>query len=231
MVLDRVLTPELLDFSLVLARSPADPDERRVQLRAELRRRVSLKEADGKTKTCLRHAWLAPPTPARPMIAWALATCGPEVSRPLLHYGALLATYPFFGVVAGVIGRELALGSEAPQAAVRRQVCRLLGDRSTIDVGARKVYTTIRLLGLVRSDGLNLRLPEPVVPVPAGVRAWMAHAVLLTRQSSALDVDELPSAPELFPFTLSGPALRDYSLLQVHAEGGSRRVLTTSLAS
>lgn len=224
-VLDRAPTVAMLDAALCLGRSAASRPEAFRLLELELRHYVSLKEAAGKTRTWLARVWIDPPVPAEAMIHWAAGHSDVGDTRRVLHFGALLATFPFFAEVVGMIGRELGLHEEVPQVWVRQQARMRLGDRSTIDVGARKVYTTLRHLGLLEpGPGTVLRRAEQV-PVPGWLSGWMLHAVMLGRGAPALDTEALASAPELFTLRLETPARGAYPLLESYTEGGNRRVL------
>ncbi len=95
-----------------------------------------------------------------------------------------------------------------------------LGDRSTIDVGARKVVTTLRYLGLLEGGmGGPLHPPADRPVVPAELAPWMTHALLLSRQVSAIGTDEASRAFELVTVDLNGGRLNGYPLLEMHSEG------------
>lgn len=96
-----------------------------------------------------------------------------------------------------------------------------LGDRSTIDVGARKVVTTMRYLGLLEgTSGGPLHPAEDRPPVPAELAPWMTHALLLSRQISAIGTDEVSRSFELTTLDLNGGRLNGYPLLELHSESG-----------
>jgi hypothetical protein len=219
MVLDRALTPELLDVALRIATEAGDsPDARRL-LTVALRDHVSPKEAEGKTKKCLTRVWVHPPDPARDMIRWAVAMQALDVDRTVLHFGAILATFPFSGLVASIVGRQLHLEGAVEPRLVRAETTAVLGDRSTIDIGARKVVTTMRYLGLLEGpDGKPLLLgKQPVVPPP--LNAWLMHALLLTRQVGAIGVDEPSRAFELVTVKAENGRPNGYPHLELHMEG------------
>lgn len=220
MVLDRALTPDLLDVALRVAAEAGDsPDARRL-LTVALRDHVSPQEAEGKTKKCLTRVWVRPPEPAREIIRWAIDHQHLDPSHTILHLGALLATFPFFGAVAAIAGRQLHLDGVVVQRGVQDEAMKELGDRSTVDVGARKVITTLRYLGLLEGTaGGPLHPPAARPTVPAELTAWMTHALLLTRQASAIGTDEAPRAFELATIDLNGGQLNGYSLLEMHSEG------------
>ncbi len=225
MILDRALTPELLDVAFLVFRAADDrPDARRL-LTVALRDHVTAQEAEGKTKKCLTRVWVSPPVPARPMIRWAIDHADFDPDRRVIHFGALLATFPFVGAVTAIIGRALALQDTVLSADVRSQTRLRFGDRSSIDVGARKVYTALRYLGLLRNPNDGVFTAGDRLVVPPVMAGWIAHAVLLTRQLGAIDRRELSSAPELFSLEVPANGFNGYTLLEAHIEGGSRIVL------
>lgn len=163
MILDRDLTPDLLDVSLSVANADTPWTDKRMLFRVALRDHISAQEADGKTKKCLTRVWINLPgagrltgrTRERPrpdVIAWARDHPQLASDRRLLHLGAVLAMFPFAGSVAVVVGRALALDGQVEPVDARRRVRDRWGDRSSVDVGARKTYTTFVRLGALPGD-------------------------------------------------------------------------------
>lgn len=217
MLLDRGLTLEQLELPRRVSIADPDLSSNRRRLTIALRDLVSDQEAEGKTKKCLTRVWLNPPTEASEMIAWArLFDCSSPV-LPLLHFGAVLATFPFAGAVACVLGQHIQTDGRAEAAQVRVAVRRSLGDRSSVDVAARKVYTTFRNLGVVRQAGQVLESGIGPIDVPTSLGLWLSHAVLLTRQADSLPTTSLRNAPELLGIQLPGALSRDYPLLETHS--------------
>lgn len=228
MVLDRALTRELLDVALRVATESGGSTDARRLLTVALRDHVSAQEAEGKTKKCLTRVWVQPPEAAQDMIRWAIDHQDLDPDRTVLHLGAILATFPFAGLVASIVGRQLYLEGRVDSRRVRSEATALLGDRSTIDVGARKVVTTLRYLGLLGGPGRGpLTLSrQPTVHTP--LLRWVTHALLLTREVGAVGVDEPSRAFELATLKLENGRSGDYPLLELHSEG-ARTVVTPRL--
>jgi hypothetical protein len=213
MIYDRALTRELLDVGLQVASRPPGELTPTRSLSKSLLDRVSAQEATGKTKKCLSRIWVAPPLSATTMIRWAVEHQDLDPTRVLLHLGAMIATFPFVGAVCSVIGRSLRLNGEVHPRRVREEVRKQLGDRSTIDVGARKVTTTLRYLGLLEGPPSGPLVVPTRPAAPSELTGWLAHAVLLTR------------GVELATVTVKPAGARDYRLLEIHTENG-RNVMT-----
>jgi len=219
MILDRALTPELLDIALRVATDSGERKDARRLLTVALRDHVSAQEAEGKTKKCLTRVWVHPPDPAREMIRWAIYHQHLAADRVVLHLGAILAAFPFAGAVTSLVGRQLHLEGFVDPPRIRAEARASLGDRSTIDVGARKVVTTLRHLGLLDgSDDNPLVLGRQPV-VPSTFTGWITHSLLLTRQLSAVGIDEPSRAFELATVKVESTRPNDYPLLELHAEG------------
>lgn len=216
MLLDRDLTLDQLDLAYDIAVADPDPKTNRRQLTIALRDLVSEQEAEGKTKKCLTRVWLNPPPEAEAMIRWARNRDVAREDRPILHLGALLATFPFIGAVARVLGAHLQTEGRVSASELRTEVRRTLGDRSSVDVAARKAYTTLRHLGVVAQVGQEL-VATDTPDVPPDLMGWLAHAVMLTRRAESITTSSALVAPELLgvkPRWIQ----RTYPLLEGHAE-------------
>lgn len=223
MVLDRSLTVDQLDVALEISCADPDPRTNRRRLTVALRDLVSDQEAAGKTKKCLTRVWLNPPPESAAMISWARVHLAGTVDNRVLHFGAILATFPFVGVVAKIVGQRLQTEPQVDARRVREEVRRSLGDRSSVDVGARKAYTTMRNLGLLLQIGQQLQAPvERLAVSDANLTAWLTDAVLLTRQAESLLSSTVRSAPELFGLSLTSAQQRSYPFLEAHTSDGKR---------
>lgn len=217
MLLDRGLTLEQLEIAFEIGKSDPDPKSNRRGLTMALRDVVSEQEASGKTKKCLTRVWLNPPPAAADMIAWARGQSVDRNTRALLHFGALLATYPFVGIVCRVIGQHVQTEGRIEAAAVRSEVRRLVGDRPSVEVAARKSYTTLRNLGMLRQEAQNLFLPDSPPECPRVLAGWLTHGLILSRQVESIPLSSVLAAPELLGMALSAPDVRCYPLLESHA--------------
>jgi hypothetical protein len=219
MVLDRALTVDLLDVALRIATEHRDDRAARQFLGVALRDLVTPQEAGNKTKKVLTHVWVAPPTNAQPMIAWAIEHQDQFADRRALHYGALLATFPFFGSIAAAVGRQIHIDGAADRRAIRTHARVTFGEREFIDAGTSKSLKTMRNFGLLDGlrDGPFHVGARPFVP--ASLSSWFLHALILTRQVESASVGDLSHAFEL-SFLELVPSAPPYPFLELHAENG-----------
>lgn len=217
MIPDRALNLELLDVSLRMATEYGDDDaQARAMLAVALRDHVTPKEAENKTKKVLTRVWVSPRDEARRMIRWGVEHQAGAVDRRALHYCALIAAFPFFGSIAGMVGRQIHLEG-ADRRVVRLEARAAFGEREFIDAATSKSLATLRNLALI--DGPSSG------PFTHGVRpmvkdeftGWAIHALLLTRQMHTIGVESAPRSPELSLLAMDGFG-SGYSLLAVHNE-------------
>lgn len=223
MILDRDLTPDLMDVALRIATDPTPWVDKRKLLTVALRDHVNQQEATGKTKKCLTRVWINPPASAVEAIQWGREHGHQASDRRVLHLGALIATFPFAGAVTALVGRALSLDGQVQPTDVRQRARAIWGDRSSIDVGARKVYTTLLRFGVLSGGGRSPLVPGESLQADADFAAWLIHGLLLTRGITSISLPDIEAAPELFWVKLVGPG-GNYSLIKPHREG-SRRVV------
>jgi hypothetical protein len=229
MVLDRALTFELMDTALRVATEARGRKDARRLLAVALRDLVSDQEAEGKTKKCLTRLWVNPPPATREMIGWVIDHQHLDPDRIVLHLGALLATFPFATSVASLVGRQLHLEGTVDPRRIRSEATTSLGDRSTIEVGARKVVTTLRYLGLLSGPDRGPLVADRQPVVPHALQGWITHALLLGRQLTSIDIDEPGRAFELATVKVEGGRPNGYELLELFSEA-TRTVAAPRLA-
>lgn len=223
-IMDRALESVWLDVALQVALE-ARSDTARAILASRLRDRLDLSVRWDKRLTVLAHVWLDPPKEAKPIVNWALQRASRFGDPRLLHVGAMLATYSFFGDVCAAIGWELSLHAEARLTSIRRRLRAGWGDRPEVDVAARAVTRTLRNLGVVAGrKGALAVVPGEQLPLPPGLALWFVHALLLTRGTDEIDAREVRSCPELFMVGLPRTWDMRYPYLERFNEGGNRVV-------
>lgn len=219
MVLDRALTVDLLDVALRIATEHRKDPTARQLLAVALRDLVTRQEAENKTKKVLTRVWVAPPANVQPMIGWAIEHQEQFADRRALHYGALLATFPFFGSIAAAVGRQIHIDGAADRQRVRTHARVTFGEREFIDAGASKSLRTMRNLGLLEGPPGGHFHATARPRVSPRLSSWFLHALILTRQIESASVSDLSHAFEL-SFLELVPSAPPYPFLEMHAENG-----------
>jgi len=160
-----------------------------------------------KTITILMKTWLDMPQGLGP-----LRDAGLELLRGLsrddriaVHWGMVLAAYPFWGAVAMHTGRLLRLQDSVGAAQVQRRIRERYGERPTVERATRRVLRTFIDWGVLddtATRGLYIQGRRHTVQPPECI-AWLAEAVLTARSSGAATAKDLLASQALFPFNLA----------------------------
>ncbi len=178
-----------------------------------------------KTRTVLNRLWLEP----RPELAdfsnrgVSIYKMNPDISIPIVNWGMAIASYPFFGKVAELVGRLSSLQGDCASAEVHRRMSEIYGEREGTYRMTNMVLQSQASWGAIErvEKGKRLiRLP-PLVLTNDQMIAWLVEAAL-RYSGKALSVAMLQSLPVLFPFTLSRPlayAVSNCHALELRSEG------------
>ena len=136
--------------------------------------------------------------------------------RVALHWGMLLAAYPFWGAVAARTGRLLRLQGHAGAAQVQQRIREEYGERPGVERAARYVLRSfVDWSVLAETDRQGTYSSAPQLPIGnPKLIAWLAEAVLRSRAIGAASPQTLLAGPRLFPFRPkipSGEALASHS--------------------
>lgn len=202
---------EWMERTAHLVLEGVDRDAIRAELREQLREQLSAgndPERGNREKaiTILLRIWVAPPPAVQPLRNDALCLLRrlPPVDHPALHWGMAMASYPFFGAVADVVGRLLRLQGHAGAAQVQRRVREQFGERETVARAARRVVRSFVDWGVLcdTSDkGVYVAAPSRAI-MEAALTAWLVEAALWAGRSEVVALRTLVETPALFPFAL-----------------------------
>ena len=163
--------------------------------------------AKKKTRTVLNRLWLEP----RPDLA-DFAERGVKIYREApdtpvsaLTWGMALATYPFFGKVAEIVGRLTALQGDCTSAEVHRRMAEIFGEREGTRRMTNMVLQSQASWGAIeRVDKGKRIVRKPAIDLDASpVAAWLAEACVRYAGRS-LSVAGIGSNPIIYPFSLGG---------------------------
>ena len=166
--------------------------------------------AKKKTKTVLNRLWLEP----RPdLVDFAdrgvqIYRDAPDTTAPGLIWGMALATYPFFGRVAEIVGRLTALQGDCTSAEVHRRMAEIYGERE----GTRRMTNMVlqsqaNWAAIERVDNGKRIVRKKAIDLHGSpVAAWLAEGCL-RYSGRALPVANIESSPIIYPFILGGSTI------------------------
>lgn len=171
------------------------------------------RNARDKTITILVRTWVSPPTALMPLRddGLRLLQSLPPSEHLAVHWGMAMAVYPFFGLVADVVGRLLRLQGRASAAQVQRRVKEQLGDRETVARCTRYVLRTFadwNVLADTAEKGVYLSGPVQTLKDP-GLRGWLIEAALRSSGTDVGALRALTETPAFFPFALAATSVAD----------------------
>ena len=159
-----------------------------------------------KTRTVLNRLWLEP----RPELA-DFANRGIEIHRTssdvsiaALTWGMAIATYPFFGKVAELVGRLSALQGDCASAEVHRRMSELYGEREGTYRMTNMVLQSQAHWGAVErvEKGKRLIRHAPIALANSEAISWLVEAAV-RYTGRAVSISTLQSMPVLYPFVFS----------------------------
>ena len=129
----------------------------------------------------------------------------PRKDRITVHWGMVLAAYPFWGAIAAHTGGLLRLQGTASAVHVQRRVKEQFGERETASRATRRILRTFIDWGVlndtqdngVYDQGQQYSIEEP------RLIAWMAEASLCARANGSAAIRDLLVSPSMFPFRLA----------------------------
>jgi hypothetical protein len=161
--------------------------------------------AKKKTRTVLNRLWLEPRAELVDFADRGVAIFrdAPDTSASPLTWGMALATYPFFGKVAEIVGRLTAIQGDCTSAEVHRRMAEIYGEREGTRRMTNMVLQSQASWGSIeRKEKAKLIVRnKPIDLGDSAVVAWLAEACL-RYNGRALPVSSLDSSPTLYPFVL-----------------------------
>jgi len=166
----------------------------------------------------LRKVWFTTPEELVPLrndgLAFLSTHCSSLSHHQLsmvIHWGMVMAIYPFWSGVATHTGRLLRLQGSAAAAHVQRRVREQYGERETVSRAVRRVLRSYLDWGVLQETGAKGIYSAGVMLAVDDSRliAWLAEASLHARVGGSAPLKDLIDSPSLFPFRIK----------PVHAEG------------
>ena len=164
--------------------------------------------AKKKTRTVLNRLWLEP---REELVGFA--DCGVAINKTqtdipvsALCWGMSVATYPFFGKVAELVGRLSAIQGDCASAEVHRRMSETYGEREGTRRMTNMVIQSQASWGAVErvEKGKRVIRLAPTAVDNDKLTAWLIEAAV-RYAGKPVSVPSLQSLPVLFPFTLTRP--------------------------
>ena len=169
--------------------------------------RAEVRGSLDKTITILLKVWLTVPTDLKllQIDGVELLKKMPHEEHRAIHWGMLMAVYPFWAAVATQTGRLLKLQGTVAAAHVQRRVREQYGERETVARRVRYVLRSFLDWGVLMETkeqgvyemGSILRINNPQLI------GWLIRASLHAKESGVAPLRELMDSPSLFPFKLA----------------------------
>jgi hypothetical protein len=125
--------------------------------------------------------------------------------RIAIHWGMVLAVYPFWGAVASQTGRLLRLQGTAAASHVQRRVREQYGERETVSRAARRVLRSFIDWNVLNETGQKgvYRQGNVASIQDSRLVAWLVEASLHARENGSAPIKDLLENSGLFPFRLA----------------------------
>lgn len=229
---DRLIRLEWLEKTAALVLAGNDIKTTKEILQADLQKsfrseRLDVRGSINKTITILLKTWFSVPKELKPLQydALELLKTIPRQNHLPVHWGILMAVYPFWAGVALQVGRLLNLQGSAVAAQVQRRVREQYGERETVARRTRYVLRSYLDWGVLKeteTKGMYTGGSKISIHDQKTI-AWLIQALLHTRPNGSAPYKELISNPVFFSFSITQihPDLlaAKSSHLEVHRHG------------
>jgi len=122
-----------------------------------------------------------------------------------IHWGMIMAAYPFWGSVAGQIGRLLRLQENVAASQIQRRIREQYGERETASRTAGRVIQSLVDWGVLRGikeKGIYIKGRTYTIDDPKLI-TWLIEASLHIRPNGSAAIKDLLESPTFFPFHLA----------------------------
>jgi len=186
-------------------------------------------EAKKKTRTVLNRLWLEP---RAELVEYAdrgvaIHQTQPDTPVSALCWGMSVATYPFFGKVAELVGRLSGIQGDCSAPEIQRRMSEVYGEGESTHRSTSRVIQSLASWGAVErvEKGKRvIRLPQTSIDNDA-LTAWLIEAAV-RYAGKPVSVPSLQSLPVLFPFNLTRPLaylVSNSPSLDLRSEGPSHQ--------
>lgn len=126
--------------------------------------------------------------------------------RLCLHYGLILAQYPFYRLCASTLGQISRTEEEVSRKMIKERAAAALGNLGSIERAIERLFKTWLDWGVLMPGETHhsFRIRSRAIP-PASLmlEKWLLSCALQAHPSGSLPFADLVNLPELFPFRFS----------------------------
>lgn len=145
--------------------------------------------------------------------------------RLWLHYGMILAQYPFFRLCASTLGQIARTEDTVNRKMIKDRVAAEMGNLGSIERAIERLFKTWVDWGLLMQNEKNQTFRIVARSFHASnleIEKWLLACALRAHPSDSLPFADLVGLPELFPFTftLSVGLLQKDNRFEVQQQGG-----------
>ena len=219
---------EWLEWTAQMALAGLADDKIHAELQERLRPIVSVGGDDnrsnrGKVVGILLKIWVKVSAELRPFRDEGLEFLArsPVEDHLPVHWGMIMATYPFFGTVVDAVGRLVHLQDTVTIAQVNRRVQEKYGQRTSIDRAVERVFYALNDWGvLAKRDERTVYTSTNLLPISTPQPAiWLIEAGMITTGVQSTPLNTAANLPVLFPFSLTMPRVVESARLGLFRQG------------
>lgn len=176
-------------------------------LRAKFRSdKINVRGSIDKSITILIKVWLKAPGELEFLRINGLELLKrlPQENHVAVHWGMIMAVYPFWMNVSSQVGRLLKLQGSLAAVQIQRRIREHYGERETVSRRTRYVLRSFVDWGVLNQTSAKGIYSAGSVSVVDDTKliAWLIEACLHARPSESAPLKELIASPSLFPFRL-----------------------------
>ncbi len=134
----------------------------------------------------------------------------PSNEHLVVHWGMVMAIYPFFQALAETVGRLLRLQGTVAASQVQRRMREQFGERSTVQRATRRTLRCLIDWGVLKeTEEKGIYQATPTLFVNSTKLAeWLIEASLIASGSASSTLRAITQNPALFPFTTESINIR-----------------------
>lgn len=139
----------------------------------------------------------------------------PPKDHLVIHWGMVMAVYPFFQALAETVGRLLRLQGTVAASQVQRRMREQFGERSTVERATRRTLRCLIDWGVLK-ETQEKGIYQATATLSANdteLAQWLIEASLIASGSASSTLRAITQNPALFPFTTESIKIR---VLEAH---------------